>query len=109
MNRWVPDADPHQARRIGKTLEELSELANVLARISIQGLDSIDPASGKTNRRRMLEETADVLAQLDCNVRAFDLDRDEMWDRQERKTAQMAEWESHFEPGGDAAATGGRA
>jgi hypothetical protein len=46
MNLWKPDDNPRQARRIGKTLEELGELTAVLARISIQGMDAVDPASG---------------------------------------------------------------
>lgn len=100
MTKWIPDANPHQARRMNKTLEELNELGAVLSRINNQGMDAIDPASGKTNRQRMHEETADVLAQLDCNVRAFDMDKDVMWDRQERKVAEMNEWEAHYLPGG---------
>lgn len=97
MNPWAPDRDPRQARRIGKTLEEINELGVVLARISIQGMDAIDPASGKTNRQRLHEETADVLAQIECNVRAFDMDKNAMFDRQETKVEQMLEWEAHFD------------
>jgi hypothetical protein len=96
MNPWKPDADPYQARRIGKTLEELSELSAVLARISIQGIDAIDPASGKTNRQRLIEEHADVIAQLQCNLFAFDLPFDEIKSRSCKKQQQMAEWEAHF-------------
>jgi NTP pyrophosphatase (non-canonical NTP hydrolase) len=97
MNPWAPDRDPRQARRIGKTLEEVNELGAVLARISIQGMDAIDPSSGKSNRQRLHEETADVLAQIECNVRAFDMDKNAMFDRQESKVDQMIEWEAHFD------------
>lgn len=96
MNKWEPDTDPHQARRIGKTLEELGELSAVLARISIQGMDAIDPASGKTNRRRMLEETADVMAQIECNIEAFGMSTCALADRLQRKIRHMQEWEAHF-------------
>ena len=102
MTKWIPDADPLQARRMNKTAEELGELIAVIGRINNQGMDAIDPVTGKTNRQRLHEESADVLAQLDCNVRAFDMDRDVMWDRQERKTAEMNEWEAHYLPGGQA-------
>lgn len=98
MNPWQPDADPVQARRIGKTLEELSELAAVLARISIQGMYGVDPASGKTNRQRLEEETADVVAQLACNANVFKLDLDFIDTRSDRKVALMSEWEAHFAP-----------
>lgn len=99
MSPWVPDTDPHQLRRLGKTGEELNELASVLFRISIQGIDSIDPSSGKTNRQRFIEETADVLAQCDCNRES--LFTVEEWEsiqtRRIEKIRQMHEWEAHFE------------
>jgi hypothetical protein len=94
MNPWKPDDNELQARRIGKSLEELGELVGVLARISIQGMDAIDPASGKTNRVRMAEETADVMAQIECNIVAFGMDRQVLHLRELRKRRQMAEWEA---------------
>ena len=96
MNKWEPDNNPHQARRIGKTLEELGELSAVLARISIQGLDAIDPGSGKTNRQRLHEETADVQAQLFLNVEFFKMDDFDLGKRTGEKFKQMLDWEVHF-------------
>lgn len=98
MNPWVPDDNPHQARRIGKTGEEVNELGSVLFRISIQGIDSVDPSSGKTNRQRLLEESADVYAQLDCNMDAIfsAKERNEIYLRAIEKRRQMAEWEAHY-------------
>lgn len=93
VTKWVPDADPKQARRIGKSLEELGELVAVLGRISIQGIDAIDPASGKSNRQRLEEESADVYAQLDCNLVALGMDQAKLWERRKLKVAAMAEWE----------------
>lgn len=98
MQPWKPDDNPHQARRIGKTAEEVAELGAVLARISIQGMDAIDPSSGKTNKRRLMEEMADVEAQIACNKRAL-FNEDElavMNVRKVMKITQMAEWEAHF-------------
>lgn len=94
MNPWMPIADPMMQRRLGKTAEELSELLGVIARIGIQGIDEIDPASGKTNRQRFHEETADVIAQINCNFRAFDMPADDIDERVQMKEAQMAEWEA---------------
>lgn len=98
MNPWVPDDNPRQARRLGKTGEEVNELGSVLFRISIQGIDAVDPSSGKTNRQRLLEETADVMAQCECNM--WDLFTDEerayVHERALVKRRQMAEWESHY-------------
>lgn len=100
MNRWVPDDNPHQARRLGKTAEEVCELGSVLARISIQGIDAIDPSSGKTNRQRLLDETADVIAQCDCNMWSLfsDDERKYVHERALEKRRQMAEWEAHYNP-----------
>lgn len=97
MQKWEPDNNPRQARRVGKTMEELAELTNVLARISIQGLDAIDPGTGLTNRERMYHETADVLAQLQCNIDFFGMDMTRLDERMARKVRQMGEWEKHFE------------
>lgn len=99
MNPWVPDTDPRQARRIGKTAEEVAELGAVLARISIQGINATDPSSGKTNFQRLWEETADVMAQIECNMRSLFTYEQRMLieDRKQVKVIQMAEWEAHYE------------
>lgn len=97
MSPWAPDACPKQARRIGKTMEEIAELMAVIARINIQGMDAIDPASGKTNRQRLAEESADVSAQLHCNALAFKLDDEFVFERMCKKITEMHQWEKHFE------------
>lgn len=96
MNPWVATLTPHQARRVGKSIEELGELMGVLGRIQIQGLDEIDPSSGKTNRQRLHEETADVIAQINCNLGAFGMPTEYINERAEIKEAQMDEWEAHY-------------
>lgn len=98
MNPWKPDDNPHQARRIGKTGEEVGELAAVLFRITIQGIDSIDPSSGKTNRQRLLEESADVYAQLEVNFHTLYSaeEQDFVHARVLEKRRQMAQWEAHY-------------
>lgn len=93
---WVSTLTQHQARRVGKTIEELGELLAVLGRLTIQNLDDIDPGTGKTNRQRFHEETADVLAQLFCNDGAFKMDQFMMERRIDEKITLMGEWEAHF-------------
>jgi hypothetical protein len=93
---WVPDSDPHQARRVGKTLEELGELSAVLARISLQGMQGVDPETGQTNEMRLQQETADVLAQINCNIRSFQMNQSAIDERVRWKELRMAEWEAHF-------------
>jgi len=96
MNPWVCTLTPHQARRVGKTGEEVGELGSVLGRLNIQGLHEIDPSSGKTNFQRLWEESADVEAQTACNRKAFKFPEPEYTDRVMRKIAQMGEWEEHY-------------
>lgn len=112
MSPWTPTTDPRTQRRTGKLLEELGELTSVVARIQIQGIDEIDPSSGKTNRRRLTDETADVLAQVELAIAHFGLDTDAIRFRVSEKKRRMAEWEAFFPqapapqpgPGLDAAA-----
>lgn len=99
MNKWTPDESPQQARRIGKTLEELGELTAVLARVSIQGINAIDPASGVDNRARLIDEMADVVAQIHCNCQFLELTDEELRyfsNRMIEKKGMMQIWESHF-------------
>ena len=96
MSKWQHTTDPLHVRRLGKTGEELAELAAVVSRCLIQGLDEVDPSSGKTNRQRLIDETADVRAQLNCNDRAFGLPAEEMAARIAKKEGWMAEWEAHY-------------
>lgn len=96
--KWVPTTNLAMLRRMGKTIEELSELSSVCARCIIQGIDEIDPATGKTNRQRLTEEIADVDAQLFCTVADLHLDAHAISERSDRKRGYMRDWESMFGP-----------
>lgn len=60
------EGEPSKAVRLstGKLAEEANELAGICARIAIQGLDGLDPATGKPNRQALAEEMADVEAAM---------------------------------------------
>lgn len=96
INKWTPTTDLLTLRRMGKLGEELGEAQTVAARVIIQGIDEVDPGSGKANRQRLMDELADVQAQIGCTVLAFDLDQDYMARRTAEKMRQMAEWEALF-------------
>lgn len=98
MNKWEVTTDPLTLRRLGKLGEELGELGNVASRCIIQGLDEVDPGTGKVNRQRLADELADVQAQIDCTLIAFGLSDDYHRTRASRKRGQMAEWEALFAP-----------
>lgn len=99
MQPWASTLTAHQTRRAGKTVEEAGELIAVLGRIQIQAIDDIDIGSGKTNRVRLMEETADLIAQCELNIESFGLNVERLRARIELKKHQMADWESHFHGG----------
>lgn len=96
MNKWELEQSDLVRRRMGKTGEEVNELGCVVSRIQIQGLDAIDPGTGKTNRQRLIEETADVMAQCRCNVEALKLPENTISARAAEKYKQMQEWEGLY-------------
>lgn len=93
MSKWEVTTDQKLLRRLGKLLEELGEASAVAARILIQGVDEVDPGSRKVNRERLMDELADVQAQIGCTVLYLKLDQDYMARRTARKIRNMAEWE----------------
>lgn len=93
VTAWHVEEDKFRKRKLGKSLEELSELSCVLARCLIQGVDEVDPSSGKVNRVRMQEEVADVYAQLNLLVLAFKLNEEEISERIVDKINSMKKWE----------------
>jgi NTP pyrophosphatase (non-canonical NTP hydrolase) len=95
-NKWIREQNEQACRRLGKTGEELGEAVAVVTRAIIQGVEEIDPSSGKTNRQRMEEEFADVLAQIQCDIDFFGLDFERMQIRMSDKMARMRAWEDHF-------------
>lgn len=96
MNKWIPESDPMVLRRVGKTGEECAELAKVCSRITIQGLDGVDPTTGESNRTALAKEVADVVAQCYTTINALGLDDDAIRVRVIEKQRQMAEWEAMF-------------
>lgn len=93
ITKWVPTTELWQLRRLGKLGEELGELVAVTNRCIIQGINEVDPHSQKLNWVRLMEEMADVLAQIQCTTEAFHLSEEKIQERVIKKVAQMAEWE----------------
>lgn len=99
MSPWNVQTDSFLIRRMGKTGEECAELSAVTSRIIIQGMDEIDPTSGRFNSNRLVDEMADVLAQIECNIKAFGLNREFIAQKVAEKIAQMDEWEEVLKKG----------
>ncbi len=98
LTMWHTEKSPLILRRVGKTGEEAAELLKVTNRIVLQGLDGVDPASGKTNVQALTEEIADVMAQFDVCIDCLGLDGDAIRRRVRVKVELMREWEAMYAP-----------
>jgi len=101
ISPWTPTTDLKTLRRMGKLGEEAAELLAVSNRVIIQGIDEVDPSSGKVNRERLLEELADVQAQIHCTRRWMALSPEDFvryQSRVETKIDYMRQWEDMVEP-----------
>jgi hypothetical protein len=96
VSKWIPTTDLLILRRMGKLIEELSELSAVASRCVIQGIDETDPSSGIVNRLRLESEIADVYAQLDETVARLNLDVNFISARTRFKRTAMEHWEAFF-------------
>jgi len=101
VSKWIPTTDLMMLRRMGKLQEELAELANVAARCIIQGIDEVDPGSGRLNRARLTDEVADVLAQCHMTISQLELDFPAISLRYADKIEKMWRWEAMFLPESD--------
>lgn len=92
-SRWLPEPDINTHQAIGKLGEEAAELAAICSRILIQGIDGANPDTGKTNRKALMDEVADVRA-LAAVVQARVAGLDNEWDpeRMQRKINMKCTW-----------------
>ena len=93
---WMPITDIRTLRVLGKAAEETAELNKALARAIIQGLDGIDPHTGKDNKTAILEEIVDVFVSTELVVDLLDPDlRCSVWmtERQHNKFRKLKEWQ----------------
>jgi hypothetical protein len=96
---WTPISDPVDLKHLGKFAEEIGESGSVVGRCIIQGMDGVDPASGKTNRQRLEDEIADLYANAELVVERFGLDRSHIDNRAAFKMNHLRRW--HAMAGGE--------
>lgn len=89
-NPWIPMSDLNDIRVIGKLGEELNECASAASRCLIQGIDEIEPSTGKLNRLWFEEEIADVLVNIKLACERFGLAPSP--DRMAMKEAYLRKW-----------------
>lgn len=92
LNPWHPMTDVVDLKHLGKLAEETGELGAAVARCIIQGIDEVEPTTGKVNRDWLEDEIADVAANAQLVTERFGLDKDRIRARAERKAAQLRTW-----------------
>jgi hypothetical protein len=95
INPWKPEPDVLIHQALGKAGEEAGELAAILFRCVIQGLDESDPGTGRWNRKALFDEIADVLAATQWlrEIVGDELDQS----RVDRKLAGFRRWQAMLE------------
>jgi NTP pyrophosphatase (non-canonical NTP hydrolase) len=92
VSPWHPITDPFELKVLGKLGEEAGELSSVVSRCIIQGILECHPLTGKVNKEWLEEEIADVLASIAIAQDSFDLNREAIRMRVERKRALLIQW-----------------
>lgn len=92
VSDWQPITDIVLLAALGKMIEELGELVNIAGRMIIQGVDGVDPASGKINIDKMADEIADAAATSHLVVELLKLDVNAMKVRSIRKIEYKRPW-----------------
>jgi NTP pyrophosphatase (non-canonical NTP hydrolase) len=89
---WQPIDSKLELKILGKLGEEASELATVVSRCIIQGVDEVQPVTGKSNRLWLEEEIADVLANISIAAAKYQLDENFITKRAEEKIDYLLAW-----------------
>lgn len=87
---WHPMNNSRDIKTVGKFLEELGEGVAAVARSLIQGIDGLDPRSGKPNKESVEDELADIIANLSLVEERFNLTIST--DRIKKKLNQLRQW-----------------
>ena len=99
---WQPITDKRTLALLGKLGEEASELSSAAFRCIIQGVDEVEPTTGKPNRQWLEEEIADVLAMLSIIQEDMGLDKTAIIHRRMRKISYKQPWFDALKKEGDA-------
>ena len=89
---WRRELSERRNALLGKLGEEASELSARCFRSMIQGLDSIDPDTKRTNLSELQDEIADVCAQLKLIEEFIDVDRHYIIERVIKKYKYKLPW-----------------
>ena len=97
VSPWQPETNPLRLAVLGKLAEELSEAAAIVSRCMIQGIDEFEPVTGVLNLDALRNEIADVFATSEIAIDYFDLNRQKIHERGDRKLDHLRRWHSLIE------------
>jgi len=89
---WHPITNTVALKTLGKLGEEAGELSTIICRAIIQGLNGIDPRTGKTNFVLIQEEMADVIANMQLVGELIGADDVSIHERAEYKIGKLRTW-----------------
>jgi NTP pyrophosphatase (non-canonical NTP hydrolase) len=89
---WQPITNSVDLAVLGKLGEEVGELTSAISRCLIQGMDGIDPDTGKINSAALEDEIADVKALMLAAVQRFQLNTERIDVRRKRKYNFKLAW-----------------
>lgn len=94
---WLPESRTVIHQALGKGAEEAAELAKILSRCLIQGLDASDPKTGIPNLTSLADELADMEATIEWLFELLPLDVEAHNARAGRKLAGFRRWQEMLE------------
>lgn len=94
---WLPETRTVIHQALGKAAEESAELSKIAVRCMIQGLDAVDPVTGKPNRKSLADELADVEATTEWLFELLSLDVEAHNARATRKLEGFRRWQAMIE------------
>lgn len=92
VNPWHPMSNSVDLKTLGKLLEELGECVSASARCLIQGIDENEPVTRKANRLWLMEELADVKANMKKVIERFELEEGFIDTRARLKGSALDAW-----------------
>lgn len=90
ISPWMPEQDRLRLAVLTKLAEECNELGGRAVRCIAQGIDELDPKTGRSNRDELRREIADVKACIRTTERFFELMM--MLEREESKRDGYRRW-----------------
>lgn len=89
---WQPITKPIDLKHLGKFGEELGECIAAVCRCIIQGIDEKEPVTQKLNREWLEDEIADIQAGAELCIQHFNLNRQRIMERREKKLWHLRRW-----------------